>query len=704
MDASILAAAITDRCSRFNTFMKEAKRKVCVYCLECTQRIQLRRMPSIPDGTPTKEDLLLFKNELLRVRRKAIAFGLKTTDVKEVYAKSWLRLARRPIMDAERKKKLAPFYRYTQQRFLANCFFLAIAALISQQLSRLTSSRCLISNNYFVKEITRPLTRCAMCENVSKVIVLSNPSREEFAQYAYSGKPILVKGATSNWTALHTFSFKFFKQIYDDAKDGYKAIEEECQFFPFRTHFIRLRELFAMPEEKVNLTNGKSAKPWYIGWSNCNPEIAEKLRSHYRRPAFLPEDSQSSAIDWIFMGYAGQGSSLHLDYVHRPSWQAQISGSKTWHLVPPPECELLCNSFEITVDEGDITAKGYYNSGANHEETLRENVIAYSKLKICPRFLRKSVVNRIMETTLLGYRVSMPICVSPTAMQRMAHPDGEIATVKACERSNTIMILSTISTSSIEEVASAAPEAIKWFQLYIYKDRNITKNLIRRAEKSGFKAIVLTVDAPFFGTRFADVYNNFSLPPNLRMANFTKGNRESDAMSQSNEGSSLTKYVSSLFDASLTWEDVKWLKMFTKLPVVVKGVLTPEDALMAIDVGASAVIVSNHGARQLDSVPATITVLPEIVAAVKNKCEVYLDGGIRCGTDIFKAIALGARAVFIGRPVLWGLCYNGEEGVKQILDILKNEFDIAMGLSGCSRLEDIEPKLVRHENTFCAKL
>ncbi|RWS31199.1 hydroxyacid oxidase 1-like protein, partial [Leptotrombidium deliense] len=386
--------------------------------------------------------------------------------------------------------------------------------------------------------------------------------------------------------------------------------------------------------------------------------------------------------------------------------------------------QLIClKDFEVFAKSHlSVAANGYYSSGANYEQTLHENTSAFSQLKICPQFLRKSVAERCMQTTLLGSKVSMPICVSPTAMQRMAHPDGEIATAKACQTTNTIMTLSTIATSSIEEVANAAPSAVKWFQLYIYKDRKVTEHLIRRAESNGFEALVLTIDSPFFGTRYADIRNKFCLPPHLRMANFNKGDQASDAINESKDGSSLTAYVNSLFDASLTWKDVQWLKKFTKLKVIIKGVLTPEDALKAVEVGASAIIVSNHGARQLDSVPATIAVLPEIVSAVGNKCEVYIDGGIRSGTDILKALALGAKAVFIGRPILWGLCYDvclffehhfslftrrifkGEEGVKQVLDILRKELDVAMALSGCATLDDISAHLIRHERSFFSKL
>lgn len=333
----------------------------------------------------------------------------------------------------------------------------------------------------------------------------------------------------------------------------------------------------------------------------------------------------------------------------------------------------------------------YYKSGANNQQTLKENKEAFLRLRIRPRCMR-DVSNRKLETLILGRTVSFPVGIAPTAMQRMSHPDGEVATVKAAAAENTVMILSTLSTSSLEDVAKAAPSATRWFQLYIYRNREVTKKLVSRAERAGFSALVLTVDTPVFGTRLADVRNRFSLPPHLKLANFNDTNSVISADSQNN--SNLNKYVDSLFDPSVTWKDIKWLKEITSLPIIVKGVLTAEDAILAVDNGVSGILVSNHGARQLDGVPATIEALPEVAKAVRGRCEVYLDGGIRTGTDILKAIALGAKAVFVGRPILWGLSHSGEKGVKKILEILKKEFDLAMALSGCTSIEDIKPSLV----------
>ncbi|KAK9702101.1 FMN-dependent dehydrogenase [Popillia japonica] len=365
-------------------------------------------------------------------------------------------------------------------------------------------------------------------------------------------------------------------------------------------------------------------------------------------------------------------------------------------------------------------ALDYYKSGAGQETTLHNNRNAFSKLRIKPRFLT-DVSKRDLSTTILGRKISMPIGISPTAMQRMAHPEGECANARAAATHGTVFILSTIATSSIEQIAEAAPNGLNWFQLYIYVDREVTRNLVRRAEKAGFKALVLTIDTPFFGLRLADVRNQFSLPPHLRFANFvgeksTKINEKVEGSglnkyveklfdpsltwSDVKEGSGLNKYVEKLFDPSLTWSDVKWLQTITSLPIIIKGVLTKEDAEIAASLGVQGILVSNHGARQVDGVPASIEALPEIVNAVGDRVEVYLDGGVTDGTDVLKALALGAKMVFIGRPALWGLAYGGEEGVKKILSILKKEFDFALALTGCRNPQDITKSMVVHESYY----
>jgi isopentenyl diphosphate isomerase/L-lactate dehydrogenase-like FMN-dependent dehydrogenase len=332
----------------------------------------------------------------------------------------------------------------------------------------------------------------------------------------------------------------------------------------------------------------------------------------------------------------------------------------------------------------------YYRSGANDEITLRENHGAYEGIKLLPRVLR-DISKRDLTTTVLGDTISMPIMVAPTAFHCMATPEGEVATARAAGAAGTIMILSTLSTSSIEEVMPQATGVV-WFQLYVYKDREATLSLVQRAESAGCKAIALTVDAQIWGRRERDIRNRFRLPEGLSIKNLMPAGREQFPEGQADSG--LAAYVAWQFDPSLCWKDVEWLCSKAKIPVLLKGVLHPEDARLAIDHGAAGVIVSNHGARQLDTVPATIEALPGIAEAVDGKIEVHIDGGIRRGTDIVKAIALGAKAVGVGRPIIWGLAVDGEQGAKRILDILRRDFELAMRLCGCTSIEEINRGLV----------
>lgn len=338
----------------------------------------------------------------------------------------------------------------------------------------------------------------------------------------------------------------------------------------------------------------------------------------------------------------------------------------------------------------------YYKSGAGRQLTLKNNIAAFARYRIRPRCLM-DVSKRSMQATILNEKISIPIGIAPTAMHRMAHPDGECATARAAQEQGTIYIMSTLSTSSIEEVARAAPTGIKWFQLYIYTDREVTKNLIRRAENAGFKALVLTVDTPMFGLRLDDIRNEFTLPSHLRLANFNDEKADKILATKTGE-SGLNNYIHNLFDNKLTWQDVEWLKTITKLPIILKGILTACDAKKAVEIGVAGIIVSNHGARQVDSCIASIEALPEVVEAVNNKVEVYLDGGIRDATDVFKAIALGAKMVFMGRPILWGLSYKGQAGVEDVFRILKRDFDSTIAICGCKSVDEITSRMVVHES------
>jgi isopentenyl diphosphate isomerase/L-lactate dehydrogenase-like FMN-dependent dehydrogenase len=352
------------------------------------------------------------------------------------------------------------------------------------------------------------------------------------------------------------------------------------------------------------------------------------------------------------------------------------------------------NLLELETKARELLPQRVYDhhaSGANDEITLRENRVAYERIALLPRML-VDVSERQMDTTALGEPVSMPILIAATAFQGLAHPTGEVATAKAAGAAKTLMTLSTLSTFSIEEVMAVATGPV-WFQLYVFKDRAISASLVKRAEVAGCKAVVFTVDAPLLGRRERDVRNQFKMPDAVSVKNLLSGGLSEFA--DATAGCGLTPSIATLFDTALAWKDIEWLAGITKLPVLVKGILRSDDALLAVKHGASGIIVSNHGARQLDTTPATISVLPKIVDAVDGKIEVYVDGGIRRGTDVLKAIACGARAVFVGRPVLWGLASGAEAGVRYVLELLREEFDLAMALSGCPTLSAITRDLIR---------
>jgi len=328
-------------------------------------------------------------------------------------------------------------------------------------------------------------------------------------------------------------------------------------------------------------------------------------------------------------------------------------------------------------------ALGYYRSGADAEWTLSENQAAWQRITVLPRVL-VDVSKRSLRTEILGQTLEMPILVAPTACQAMAHPDGELATARAAGAAGTIMILSSLSNHRVEDVVSAASGPV-WFQLYVSRVRDEAHALIERVEAAGCQALVVTVDVPVAGQREADSRSRFSIPEHLDMPNLV-GSESSMGETPPPGSSALSELVDRLLDASLDWKDLEALARRTRLPVFVKGVLRADDAIRAMDHGAAGVVVSNHGGRQLDTVPATATVLPGIAEALAGRGTLLVDGGIRRGTDVLKAIALGAHGVLVGRPLLWGLAVEGERGAASVLEVLRSEFDRAMALSGCPDL------------------
>jgi isopentenyl diphosphate isomerase/L-lactate dehydrogenase-like FMN-dependent dehydrogenase len=328
---------------------------------------------------------------------------------------------------------------------------------------------------------------------------------------------------------------------------------------------------------------------------------------------------------------------------------------------------------------------GYVVGGAGDEVTVHDNVDAFRRVLLRPRMLT-DVSNVTTSTSVLGSEISLPVGVAPTSLQRVAHPDGEPALARAAEAVGTVYCLSSLGSARPGELAEAVPGVLRWFQLYWSRDRGFTRDLVAEAAEAGFSALVLTVDLPRAGLRERDLRSGFRLPDDLPMPNLPRTLVGSVYLHDT---------LGEIVDTSLTWRDLEWLRSECPLPLVVKGLLTHEDATLACEHGAAGIVVSNHGGRQLDGVPATLDALPEIVEAVAGHAEVYLDGGVRRGTDVVKALALGAQAVFIGRPALWGLAARGEEGARNVLELLREEIRLALVLLGCASPGDIGSAHVR---------
>ncbi|VCX17925.1 unnamed protein product [Gulo gulo] len=371
----------------------------------------------------------------------------------------------------------------------------------------------------------------------------------------------------------------------------------------------------------------------------------------------------------------------------------------------------------------------FIEGGSDECFTRDDNIAAFKKIRLRPRYLR-DVREVDTRTTIQGEEITAPICIAPTGFHCLVWPDGEMSTARAAQEAGICYIISTYASCALEDIVATAPRGLKWFQLYTTSDRQLNKQLVQRAEALGFKALVITVDTPKMGNRRCDIRNQLDLQRNLLLKD----------LRSPKERHTTPYFQMSPIDSSFCWNDITWLQSLTRLPIILKGILTKEDAELALKHNVRGVIVSNHGGRQLDDVPASIDALTEVVAAVKGKMEVYLDGGIRTGNDVLKALALGAKCVFLGRPILWGLAYKhssnftdtlalpaaaestprtdtqhlrrmffmllfvspqppswkqGEHGVEEVLNLIKNEFHTSMSLTGCRSVAEINQDLVQ---------
>lgn len=353
---------------------------------------------------------------------------------------------------------------------------------------------------------------------------------------------------------------------------------------------------------------------------------------------------------------------------------------------PSPVC--LADYERLAEQRLSANAWAYFSGGSADEITLGWNRRGFDRLAVVPRVLQGGAGGQT-RLTLLGQSYAHPIFIAPVAYQKLAHADGERTTAAAAEAQDACMVLSTQASVTLEEAAQAGATC-RWFQLYLQPEREATLSLVRRAEAVGYAVLVVTVDAPINGVRNREHRAGFALPPGIVAENLRDIASVATAPLEQGASAVLDRFMA----VAPTWGDVVWLASQTKLPIVLKGILSADDAVRAIEAGAAGIIVSNHGGRTLDTLPATIDALPAIATAVAGRVPLLLDGGIRRGTDVLKALALGASAVLIGRPVVYGLAVNGAFGVAHVLRVLRDEFEIAMALSGCRTLADVGPHLV----------
>ncbi|KAJ9588473.1 hypothetical protein L9F63_018129 [Diploptera punctata] len=295
-----------------------------------------------------QQNLQILYEKFVILNKDLLRFGVSIVDLKKV-------CFRRKKLDnavKERQKSVRYSGVIVAITIVGVVLISILLKIVFDSLMKTTlGTRCLLPNNYFIWEATRPVTDCNMCKDVKNILIFENITREEFRNYAYSSRPMLVKGAALHWPAMHTFTYNFFKEIYQKTEGAFESVEEECQILTFKTEFKSLEDVFSMPESRVLQKN--SEKPWYVGWSNCHPEVLSIMREHYSIPHFLPEDAEHANMDYIFIGYE-QGAVMHIDYISRLMWQAQLRGHKTWKLVPPPDCDHVCTGFSFRVEPGDI--------------------------------------------------------------------------------------------------------------------------------------------------------------------------------------------------------------------------------------------------------------------------------------------------------------------------------------------------------------
>jgi 4-hydroxymandelate oxidase len=353
-------------------------------------------------------------------------------------------------------------------------------------------------------------------------------------------------------------------------------------------------------------------------------------------------------------------------------------------------------AFDLSLDDLERDARriigemayAYFAGGAEDERLLARAVTAWRGWQLHPRVLA-GISEVATGTTLLGQAVSSPVVIAPTAIQGLAHPEGEMATARGAAQAGALMVLSSLATCSLEEVDAAAPGAPRWMQVYILRDRARTEDLVHRAAAHHYGALVLTVDAPVSGLRLRELRSGVHLPDDLSLPNLT-----GESTARAHEGGFMA-VVTREFEPALTPDDIGWLAGLSDLPVVAKGVQRADDALRCVEAGAAAIVVSNHGARQLDDAPPTADILAEIVDAVAGRVEVYVDGGLRRAPDVAKALALGARAVLVGRPSLWALAAGGPDGVAALLDWYQSELARTMALCGAATVDALDRSLVR---------